>query len=80
MGGTSFDAIAKFIGHSSPTITAAVYGRLQHLDTLSGVKGVPFLSDDAEAQARATEWRAVGVLLRDPWSASREEWEGLVHL
>jgi hypothetical protein len=73
----SFDSIAKFIGHSSPAVTSAVYGRLQHLDALCGVRGVPFLSEDGDKTARAAEWRAVGELLRDPWSASAEEWEGL---
>lgn len=77
MGGTSFDSIAKFIGHSSPAITCAVYGRLQQLDAVSGVRGVPFLNEDADARARGTEWRAVGLLLRDPWSATHDEWEGL---
>lgn len=58
-------------------MTAAVYGRLKHLDSLSSVRGVPFLNDDVDAKVRGAEWRAVGLLLRDPWSASHEEWEGL---
>ena len=76
VSGNSFEKIAKFLGHASPAVTSAVYGRLRHLDALSGVRGVPFLASD-EARDNRDAWAEVGRLLRDPWRASAPEWEGL---
>lgn len=76
MGGTSFERIAKFIGHANASITSKVYGRLQHADMLSAVQGVPFLQD-ADSAERRQEWLAVGRLMRDPWPTAPEEWSGL---
>ena len=78
VSGVSFEQIAKFLGHAGPQVTASVYGRLRCLDALGAMAeaGVPFLQD-AGAEARREEWMDLGRLLRDPWRAATEEWEGL---
>lgn len=93
MGGTTFENIAKFIGHASANVTSAVYGRLRHLEVVGSIQGVPFLAN-AEAHEETTAWKdvnrngvfhgmkeetapPVGRLLSDPWRATHGEWEGL---
>ena len=42
--GSSFETIAKWIGHSSPQVTSAIYGRLSHRDAEASLGNVPFLA------------------------------------
>ena len=78
MNGMTFEAIAKFIGHSSAAITSGVYGRLRQVDILESARDIPFLGDGGAVRCTAEDdWRAVATLLRDPWGATADEWEGL---
>ena len=75
--GTSWEVIAKFVGHSSPAITEGTYGRLRQQEILSDITGVNFLSEVSDNTSLRQEWRAVGAFLRDPWHFAPTLWEGL---
>lgn len=44
MTGSTFENIAKWIGHSTPQVTSAVYGRLSQRDAEASLENVPFLA------------------------------------
>lgn len=58
LGGTTFENIAKFIGHASANVTSAVYGRLRQMEVVGSIQGVPFLTN-AEAQEESQAWKEI---------------------
>ena len=74
MSGSSFEEIAKFIGHANPNITSGVYGRLRQVDAESCASCLPWVGDDR--QSTKDEWMAIGRLLCNPWSFSETELGG----
>lgn len=71
MSGTSFEEIAKFIGHANASITSSVYGRLRQADIESSASCLPWVG--GEHEDTKAEWRAVGRFLCNPWSFSAVE-------
>lgn len=81
--GASFEHIAKWIGHSTPQLTSAVYGRLSQREVEASLQGhVPFLQppthhgDSTQANNHddtnvdedpARAWAEVAVFLRAPY-------------
>ena len=70
MRGRTFEQIAKWIGHSSPTITSGVYGRLSFNETERIILG-----DDADAAREREEWHRVYQACKLPTQYRFEEWE-----
>ena len=69
MNGSSFEAIAKWIGHASPATTSGVYGRLALGDAEAGLASTaPFLADDGgRGAAQRGEWESLARFLREPY-------------
>ena len=69
MTGSSFEAIAKWIGHASPAVTSSVYGRLSLRDVESSLGTVPFLSDHLASNTENdnNEWHSLSRFLRSPY-------------
>jgi hypothetical protein len=74
MSGSSFEEIAKFIGHANPNITSGVYGRLRQADAESCASCLPWVGEDG--QSTKDEWMAIGRLLCNPWAFSDIELGG----
>lgn len=74
MCGTSFDSIAKWIGHASSSVTSDTYGRLRQIDVQGSIRGVPFVDDLASVRQK---WQKAARLVNRPYEFQREEWEGL---
>lgn len=76
MSGSSFDAISKWIGHSSPLITSNVYGRLAEQDVEASLSAtVPFLSyggrvgaDHHDRVGAVSEWKELVAFLQRPYA------------
>ena len=65
--GKNWDQISKWVGHSNPTVTSTVYGRLQDVE-LTHLMRVPFLASDLPTAADTPQdWRALAELLRRPY-------------
>lgn len=73
--GSSFEAIAKWIGHSSPQLTSSVYGRLLQRDVEAQLGEVPFLGAGAPGAAAdpAAEWQELSRFLRAPYHFTETE-------
>jgi integrase len=78
MSGMSFDAISKWIGHSSPNVTSGVYGQLAEQDIQAMLVGVPFMSDTAVQHSRIKrEWTELAEFIHIPFVFRVSEWDGL---
>jgi len=66
MKGMSFDAIAKWIGHSNPSITSGIYGRLSHTDVNGMMKGVPFVDEGHDSDIKE-QWARVARFVTRPY-------------
>ena len=72
--GSSWDKIAKWIGHSSPNITANAYGNLQQEDIQSSMSEVLEFIPEINTNSKE-EWRRLPGLLDHPWPFRREDYE-----
>ena len=79
--GSSFEAIAKWIGHASPTVTSSVYGRLSLRDVENSLGAVPFLSDHLGAtnDNENNEWHSLSRFLRSPYQFFEDRSVSLDH-
>lgn len=69
MRGRSFEQIAKWIGHSNPSITSGVYGRLSSNDTDR------MIADDGGGAQEKEEWQRVYNTCKLPVQYHFESWE-----
>ena len=72
MTGSSFEAIAKWIGHASPATTSGVYGRLALRDVEAGLAPVAFLAREG-ADDEAQAWHSLARFLEAPYHFVEEE-------
>lgn len=72
MTGSSFESIAKWIGHSTPQVTSSVYGRLSQQDAEASLENVPFLSSTGRNEVRK-EWMELATFLKEPYHFSETE-------
>jgi hypothetical protein len=72
-GGMSFEQIAKWLGHSNPTLTSSVYGRIQSRELHSMV---PF-ADAVVADEVRSQWKHLAQRIQYPFAFPYEDWSGL---
>lgn len=76
MKGMSFDAIAKWIGHSNPSVTSGIYGRLSQ-DNINGLmRGVPFVDEGSGADIKE-RWQELSEYIAHPYVFESHENIGL---
>ena len=70
------ERIAKWIGHSSATITSDTYNRLQEHEIHSLVR-LPLVAESSTGTASVDpqrEWRDLSRFLQDPYAADPCDW------
>ena len=72
----TFETIAKWIGHASPTITSGVYGRLSQDDLNGLMRGVPFI-DEGRQNNNKEQWVRIARFVTEPYVFDEEEMIGL---
>ena len=77
MKGMSFENIAKWIGHSNPSVTSGVYGKLSQRDVNGLITGVPFIDAEEDGRNARAEWTRVARFVHRPYIFDSEEWTGL---
>lgn len=75
MMGNSWENIAKWLGHASPTITSTIYGQLTAIEIDSRIHA-DFIDNGTGVADAREEWRELAAFVAQPYTFEKAELPG----